>query len=311
LSGREIRRSPATVLHGLLIAAAILCACTSAAVPALPPALVDVPFLQIGVQPWIAVDIGAHRNVHCIVDTGATMGVLPSDLTRGADPIGSAHVVTANGAVDMPVVRVRKLSIEHTDFLATDFYQRDHSWFSPSEPMPCILGRNFMTHFTVDFDGRAQRLRLFAHGTRIDDILGGVPVTGVHLDATLSADSPIRVATSVAGIATQSQIDTGWGLATPNAALLDRLGVRTGDARIVNRTVTDSMSAQTRTLQMVELSDVRIGALTLPKVWVTVGEARMTVIDKEARPYLHVGWGLLGEHRLLLDLTHRDLALLP
>jgi hypothetical protein len=119
------------------------------------------------------------------------------------------------------------------------------------------------------------------------------------------------VATSVAGIPTQSQIDTGWGLATPNAALLDRLGIHAGDPRITNRNVTDSMSGQTRALQMVELSDVRIGLLVLPKVQVTIGEATMKLIDKETRPYLHIGWGLLGEHRLLLDLAHRDIALVP
>lgn len=275
---------------------------------AAPIPIADVAFLDKGAQPWIAVDIGVHAGVHCIVDTGSPdAGVIGSDLARHAPYVRSMHVGTANGFVVVPVVRVGKVVVGNASVGGVEFSVRDTSWFNEGEPMPCVLGRNFLRRFTVDMDGHAGRLRLFSLGTRIDDIVGS---QATHLDASLHEGGLMRTTVSVDGIPAEAVIDTGWALATPNQALLDRLGIGHDDPRIVDKVVKGSLSGRLSVLKTVELGQIRINSITWERPVVEVSGTDM-VIRHQAGPYLHVGWVLLRAHRLLIDFRRRDVSLAP
>lgn len=278
---------------------------------AAPQALADVPLLTDLVQPTVMATIDGRADVRCIVDTGSSMGVLQSELTTRAEPAGVANVRVANGKIAMHIVSIRTMSIGAAKATEIEFYRRDQSWFNQDEPLPCVIGVNFMKHFTIDMDGRAARLRLYPRGTRIDDILGAPAPVGAHLQTRILQDGLIQMDAFVDGIAVQSQLDTGWGFATPNRILLDKLGIAPGDPRIVEQTYTNKISGKPHVLQTVELRGIRIGNLELNTARASISEQNMRVISAQSGPYLHIGWGTLHEHRLLLDLTHADVALIP
>ncbi|TLY50353.1 MAG: hypothetical protein E6K53_10760 [Gammaproteobacteria bacterium] len=257
----------------------------------------------------VVADIGSHPGVHCILDTGSSIGVLHSDLTVGAGHVGVMNTQVANGRVAMPIVQIRQITVGSTSLSFVNFLQRDHSWFDASQRLPCVIGANFLNHFTVDFDGKAGRVRLYPQGTHIDDILGAPPPHGTHLDARVG-EGNIRVNTMVGAIHTLSEIDTGWGHATPNRALLDALGFTPDDARIQLETRTGPSGKQI-TLRVSEIDQVRVGALLANKLKIEVGEADMSHIAAHRDPYLHVGSDLVRQHRLLIDYAHADVALIP
>lgn len=276
---------------------------------AAPQPLADVPILNEIVAISVAADVNGHAGVHCMLDTGVSTGVLHSDLTVGAGRVGVTSVHVANGKIAMPIVEVRHVAVGAAEASSVTFFQRDHSWFDANERLPCILGASFMNHFTVDFDGAAGRVRLYPRGTRIDDILGAAPPPGVHLDTQMH-DGKIRTGAQVGSIRVSSEIDTGWAYATPNHALLQRLGFTPDDARIqiVSRT---SSSGKQVSLKQSEIEQVRIGALLLDKLKIDVGLSDMNIIAAQRDPYLHLGSALVRQHRLLIDFAHADVALIP
>ena len=177
--------------------------------------------------------------------------------------------------------------------------------------MPCVLGMEFLGRYTIDLDGSKGVLRLYPRGTRLDEVFGGALPDGSRLAASIHNDALIEVDATVDGVRVKSAIDTGWSLATPNQNLLDALGIRPGDPRIVNQTAHSSLSNREMTLQILEFQQVRIGSVVAEKIRASLGEGGMRVIRKEQEPYLHIGWDLLRQHRLLLDMAHRDIALIP
>ncbi len=276
---------------------------------AAPEALADVPILADFPQISVVADIGNHPGVHCILDTGSSIGILHSALTAGASRIGAANVHVANGTIAMPIFEVRKVAIGSADMSFVKFMQRDHSWFDPSVHLPCVIGSDFMNHFTVDFDGAAGRVRLYPGGTRIDEILGSAQPAGTHLDTRIIAGL-IRVDTMVGSTKAYSEIDTGWNLATANWELLRALGFAADDARIhtVSKTQPDGKQ---KTWKLGEVDQVRIGNLHADKVKINVGDADMSHIAAQHGPYLHIGSELIRQHRLLIDYAHADVALVP
>ncbi|WP_330889113.1 hypothetical protein [Rudaea sp.] len=268
--------------------------------------------LKISNQPWIEVDIGKHHGVQCIVDMGSSAaGVLPTKYAAGARYIGPAVVATADRPVKMPEVEIDRVTIGGSTQTGVRFLLRDQSWFDKGDPMPCVLGREFLGRYTVDLDGSKGLLRLYPRGTRLDEVFGGTLPAGARIAAGIRDNALIEVDAMVDGVRVKSAIDTGWGLATPNRNLLDALGIGAGDPRIVNQTVHSALSNREMTLQIVEFQQVRIGSVAVEKVRASLGEGGMRVIRKEHEPYLHIGWDLLRQHRLLLDMAHRDIALIP
>lgn len=275
-------------------------------------ALAEVKLLEKGVQPWVLADIGQHRNVQCIVDTGSSdSGVLPTRYAQKATYLRPADIMTANGLVKMPKVSIDSVAIGSVKQINVPFYLRDQSWFHSGEPMPCILGMEFLSHYTVDLDGSHGILRLYARGTRLEDVLGHPLPIGARLDATVRIGSVIGLDATVNGINVRSTIDTGWGLATPNRSLLDALGIHPDDARIVAQSAKSVLSDREITLHIIELARVQLGSLTENNVRASIDENGMRVISQTRTPYLHIGWDLLHRHRLLLDVAHREIALLP
>jgi len=274
--------------------------------------LAQAELLKISDQPWVDVDIGRHHGVKCIVDVGSTQaGVLPTRYAQGAKYLRPAVVATANGVVKMPEVQIDGIVIGGARQNAVRFLLRDQSWFHEGDPMPCVLGMEFLSRYTVDLDGSRGLLRLYPRGTRLEDVFGGSLPDGARLTASIHAGSLIEVDAMVDDIRVKATIDTGWGLATPNQSLLDALGIRPGDPRIVSQSVRSVLPDRAMTLQIVELRQVRIGALAVENVRASIGESGMRVIRKERDPYLHIGWDLLRGHRFLLDMAHRDAALIP
>jgi hypothetical protein len=219
-------------------------------------------------------------------------------------------MMSAIGPIDMPIMRLPRIQLGAVKLSGIDFFMRDKSWFDGRTPMPCVLGMDYLRHFTVDLDGRNQHMVLYARGTRIDEILGGA-TQGTHLDARVQERAPIWTQVVVGVVPARAQIDTGWGLATPNAALLAQIGIAKDDPRINEKQVTGKLSGKTSVIHTVELPQTQIGNLIVDKPLAALDRTTMYWIEKNGQPYLHVGWPLLSEHRLLLDLDHADIALVP
>lgn len=295
--------------HALTVLSWLLLSFSHAGYCAQP--LAQTALLRISNQPWIEVDIGKHHGVQCIVDTGASAGVLSTKYAAGARYVGTVLAATADRPVKMPEVEIDHVAIGSSKQTAVRFMLRDQSWFDAGDPMPCVLGMEFLSRYTVDLNGSEGTLRLYPRGTRLDEVFGSALPEGARLAASIRNGALIEVDATVDGVRVRSAIDTGWALATPNQNLLDALGIRPDDPRIVNQSAHSTLSNREMTLQILEFRQVRIGSLVAENVRASLGEGGMRVIRKQQEPYLHIGWDLLRQHRLLLDMAHRDIALIP
>ena len=284
--------------------------CASNAFAAAP--LADVPLIGDSHRPRIAVDIGGHRGVQCIFDTGATVGVIGRDLADGAERIGESHVTTANGAYAMPLLRIGDVVIGGAHARDVEFVQRDASWFGHGGNVPCILGMSFAQRFTVDLDGHARRLRLFAPRTDIDTILDRAQRSGASINVSFDKDV-IETDALVDGKRTAARIDTGWGFVTPNGALLDRLGYRKNDARYFKKNLQQSDSGRIVSVRMTTLKSVQLGNVRALNVLSDADPDRQTdsIGGRRTDPYLQIGWPLLSDHRLIFDVGTRRAAFVP
>jgi predicted aspartyl protease len=294
-------------MRGFLAAVLLAASNARAAVP-----LADVPLIGDAHRPRIAVDIGAHRGVTCILDTGATVGVIGRDLADGAQRIGESHVTTANGTYAMPLLRVRDVVIGGARAGDVEFVQRDASWFGHGGNAPCILGMSFARRFAVDLDGHARRLRLFQAGTDIDGILDPPQRAGASIDVSFNNDV-IETRASVNGKDTATRIDTGWGFVSPNSALLDRLGYRKGDARYFLKDLQQSDSGRIVNVRMTMLQSVQLGNVRALNVLSDAdpGREAASIVGQRADPYLQIGWPLLSDHRFIFDAQTRRAAFVP
>lgn len=274
--------------------------------------LADVPLIGDTHRPRISVDIGNHRGVQCILDTGATVGVIGRDLADGAQRIGESHVTTANGAYGMPLLRVRDVVIGGAHAGDVEFVQRDASWFGHGGNAPCILGMSFAERFTVDLDGHARRLRLFAAGTDINTILTPPQRAGASINASFDNDV-IETSAVVNGARTAARIDTGWGFVTPNSALLDRLGYRKNDARYFKKDLQQSDSGRIVSVRMTTLKSVQLGNVRALDVLSDADPDReaASIVGRRSDPYLQIGWPLLSDHRFIFDVRTRRAAFVP
>jgi predicted aspartyl protease len=290
------------------VAGFLLCASnTFAATP-----LADVPLIGDNHRPRIAVDINGHRGVQCILDTGATVGVIGRDIADGAERIGESHVTTANGAYGMPLLRVRDIVIGNAHTGDVEFVQRDASWFGHGGTAPCILGMSFAQRFTVDLDGHARRLRLFPAGTNIDAILDPSQRAGASIKASFDNDV-IETEALVNGFRTAARIDTGWGFVTPNRVLLDRLGYRRTDARYFTKNLQQADSGRIVSVRMTTLQSVQLGKVRTSNVLSDADPDRQaaSIVGRRSDPYLQIGWPLLSEHRFIFDVRTRRAAFVP
>ena len=274
--------------------------------------LADVALIGDNHRPRVAVDINGHRGVPCILDTGATVGVIGRDLADGAERIGESRVTTANGAYGMPLLRIREVAIAGAHADGVEFVQRDASWFGNGGTAPCILGMSFAQRFTVDLDGHAHRLRLFAAGTAIGAILNRSQRSGASIKASFDHEV-IETSALVNGTRTAARIDTGWGFVTPNAALLSRLGYRKNDARYFNKDLQQSDSGRIVTVRRTTLTSVQLGNVRALDVLSDADPDReaASIVGHRSDPYLQIGWPLLSDHRFIFDVASRRAAFVP
>jgi predicted aspartyl protease len=273
--------------------------------------LADVPLIGDSHRPRITVNIDGHRGVQCILDTGATVGVIGRDLADGAERIGESQVTTANGVYGMPLLRIRDVVIGNAHASDIEFVQRDASWFGHGGNAPCILGMSFARRFTIDLDGRARRLRLYRAGTDINAILDRSR-RGALIDATFEKDV-IETHATVNGTRTAARIDTGWGFVTPNGALLSRLGYRKDDAHYFKKDLQQSDSGRIVTVRMTKLDSVQLGNVRALNVLSDADPEReaASIVGQRTDPYLQIGWPLLSDHRFIFDVRTRRAAFVP
>jgi predicted aspartyl protease len=289
---------------------AVILLCATNAFAAAP--LADVPLIGDAHRPRVSVDINGHRGVQCIVDTGATVGVIGRDIADGAERIGDSHVTTANGDYAMPLLRIRDVVIGGAHAGDVEFVQRDASWFGHGGNAPCILGMSFARRFAIDLDGHARRLRLFPAGSDIKSILA--PAQRANASISVSFDNDvIETSALVNGAHTAARIDTGWGFVTPNDALLDRLGYRRNDARYFKKNMQQSDSGRIVSVRMTTLKSVQLGNVSALNVLSDADQDReaASIVGRRSDPYLQIGWPLLSDHRFIFDARTRRAAFVP
>jgi len=294
------------------LAGLLLCAFNVYAIAAYAIApLADVALIGDNHRPRIAVDINGHRGVQCILDTGATVGVIGRDLADGAQRVGESQVTTANGVFAMPLLRIRDVVLSGARASDVEFVQRDASWFGHGGTAPCILGMSFARQFTIDLDGHARRLRLYPAGTGTDAILNRTQ-RGASIKASFDKDV-IETDAIVNRTHTKARIDTGWGFVTPNSALLDRLGYRKNDARYFTKDLQQSDSGRMVTVRMTTLQTVQLGNVRASNVLSDADPDReaASIVGRRTDPYLQIGWPLLSDHRFIFDVGTRRAAFVP
>lgn len=285
----------------------LLLAVQAAAVAA-PAPLVDVPLVRHGgyAQPTVLVNLPGHDAVPCIVDTGSDRSVLPGSLLADAERAGRMHVRFYNRAELLVSYRVPYLYIGGVRLEAVDVARRDTAVGNAEMPMPCVLGANVWGKFTMDLDGPAQRLRLFARGTRLASILDGRD-GGASLESVRAGQ--IRTTAWIGDVRAEAFLDTGWYRTTANETLLDALHVDVNDPHL--RTTQIRIVGGTQTYSFFDVPAVRLGTLVLDDVGINVGERNLPVIRRERRAYLHLGIDVIGRERLLVDLAHHEAVLAP
>lgn len=289
-----------------LALAAMSIASMAATVP-----VAEVPLLAKSLQPWITVDIDGAGHVDCIVDIGANFSVLPGHLLGKARYVQTLKVNTAAGAAPMRIKRVAWVQVAKARASGIDFIEQDQSWFDARDAMPCVLATNFLANFTVDFDGPGGTLRLFPAGTRIASIVGPDPASKNRVNASFGKGGLLTTRVQIQGVAAEADIDTGWGMATPNAALVAAAGFRKGDPRITTQWIGSPLTGNGRDYPVAQFSGLRIGAVSEEKIDVALPEARTQAMDAGGAPHLQLGWGVLRAHRMLIDWKHKELVLMP
>lgn len=292
----QTRRS----LAGLAIVLAIA---SSAACMAVEP-LADVPFIPGTIQPFVAISIGKHDNIACIVDTGSSIGVVNSELSRGAHTLGTTMVILANTTRRMPMVQLRDVAIGNARVKFVEAMRRDTSWFDPRAKAPCVLGGSFLDKFTVDIDFDAGRLRLFPRGTRLADVVGDRFANSSLLKGNVGSGRLI-VEASVGDVTVKTFIDTGWIITAANESLLEALGIEPDGPQVETGT-----SATGKTSRWTHIGPVRLGELELAHHRVDFGEFNAMVAGKKFGPFMHVGPVFLAGYRLLIDRKHNQAALI-
>ncbi len=271
--------------------------------------LADVAFLADELRPWVAADIGGNTAVPCIIDTGSSSGVLPGRLLRDAQFVRSRSVEIASGSIASDVLRVKAVGIGAARVSNVNFIRIDRSLLDPTKEMPCVLGNDFLNHFTVDLDGRAGRFRLFARGTRAEDISGSNSRIDDKLPVEFGEGDMLWAKASVRGVIVRSQIDTGWGYTTPNSALLNALGIQLADTRIGTKKIPESLSGGAQEIR--SLSDLRLGKMHVDVFVTSLTEINLEVIEAQRLPYLQIGWSIFRSHRLIVDRKHKAVTLVP
>lgn len=274
--------------------------------------IADVALVGDNSRPRVIVDINGHHNLECLFDTGSTAGLVGRDIGNGAERMGLSRVITANRTIAMPLLRIRDVAIGGAHARDVAFVQRDANWFGTGGTMPCIIGLTFARNFTVDLDGPARRLRLFPARTDIRSLLA--PSQRDNADIKISfGDDMLDTRVRVGDIDADSHIDTGWGMTTPNQALLDKLGYQRDDLRILKKDKMDRNSGRLVSTRTITFSSVQIGNVRAIDVMSDVDLDRddFAIVRKQSGPYLHIGWPLLSEHRFIFDLQSHRAAFVP
>lgn len=274
--------------------------------------LADVPLIGDNHRARILVDINGHRGVECLFDTGSTTGVIGRDIANGAERTGVRRFITANTTISVPLVLVRDVAIGGAHVHDVEFVQRDASWFGNGGTMPCIIGLSLASKFTVDLDGHARRLRLFAPGTDVTSVLDPTQRAGSEVNVAFPGDG-ISTDILVNGIKVHSHIDTGWGDVTPNQALLDRLGYTHDDPRFIVKKIQHTDSGRIDELRKVTLSSVQLGNVKMLDV---LGDADLdhdyfAIVRRQPGLYMQIGWPVLSDHRFIFDMRTRRAAFVP
>jgi hypothetical protein len=178
--------------------------------------------------------------------------------------------------------------------------------------MPCIIGLSFARKFTVDLDGPARRLRLYPAGTDVRSLLPLSQRGDADIKVSFS-DDMLATKVRVGDIDADSHIDTGWGMTTPNRALLDKLGYGRDDPRIFQKDKMNPNSGQPVRIRTTTFPYVQIGNVRAINVLTDVDLDRddFAIVRKQSGPYLRIGWPLLSEHRFVFDAQSRSAAYVP
>jgi hypothetical protein len=272
---------------------------------------VETVLLAKSLQPWITANISGAGRVDCIADIGANYSVLPSRLLREAKYVRNVKVDTASGPVGMQIKQVDWVQVDSASASKIDFLEQDRSWFDPRDEMPCVLGTNFLKNFTVDFDGPAGKVRLFPRGTRTSAIVGSAASAKYHVKAYFGTGDLVTTNVRIQGQTALADIDTGWGLATPNAALLHALGLQQGDTRVTTKWIGSPLTGNGREYQVAQFPELYIGGISEKLIDVVMPEARTQEMALGERPHIQLGWGMLRAHRMIVDWKNKDMVLMP
>ena len=118
-----------------------------------------IPLRGDGTSWTVQATINGRTRALFLLDTGASYCVVAPALARqlGLPPTGSfATVLTANGAVKAPVVRLRSLDLEGTR--AHDIQAIVHDAVGPQ--LDGVLGLNFLTRYRYAVDPQQRTLEL-------------------------------------------------------------------------------------------------------------------------------------------------------
>lgn len=268
-------------------------------VAAAPRAYGSQALLRLGNnRPGVNVFINGQGPFVFLVDTATSHTVmvprLRDRLGLTAVPGPVREVVTAAGAVASHFHHVREIAaagviVEGTQAVIIDL---------PREfGIDGILGADFLWHFTVDLDLRAQRMTLYPENTVVSP-------PGFHrIHGQVNTHGFIVVPAQVTRMPVSALLDTGAEQTVANqriATFARNIGMST-ILRTVESKVTDAAD-QKRWAESYDFASIKLGPATFFAARVMISEMRVFEhIGLTKQPALFFGMNLLQGRRIIID----------
>ena len=277
--------------------------------PTIPPAVIDntleitgdaVAAEQLKTRMFIPVEINGQGPFRFLVDSGADRSVIGSDLAARLNlPAGNiVKLQGMAGAAQVGTVHIDTLKLGASTI--------------PSIAAPALPERYLGAQGLVGIDALAdQRLMLdFDKKTiTVQDSRKPEPVAGgdeIVVVARRRNGQLILTAASVGGVPIYAVIDTGSEITMGNLALRARIFGLHG-AAVPHPVVLTSVTGQTLTANLAQLSNIRIGGIDLANVQVAFADAPpFRLFGLEKQPAMLLGTDVLQAfRRVALDFKAR------
>lgn len=248
-------------------------------------------------RPTIVAMVGQKGPFSFVVDTGSSQTIFSRDLItalgEGAKPGKSVTITTASGVMSAPMFQVQEIStagvtLEDLDVLSVAI---PNSFNADG-----ILGSDFLSNFSIEFDWVDQKFRLYRSGTLpalrgYERIHGALDTRRLFTMRGMCRNIRCRVILDTGGLVSLGNLELGRVIATTP---LSQPGINFFE---VKGLLTGGFKAEARVL-----SKLQIGGLRWTGRSIAIADLPVfSQLEDPRQPTLFLGLDLLGRGSLIID----------